>query len=124
MEELYGLSVERRAGQEFALHDEDLQVLLFRVAREMLMNVVQHANVDLATVELKEEEGSLVLRVSEEGDGFDPDAVDPIGPDKAFGLTAARERVRQFGGDLEIETAPEEGTRVIARLPLVSSFMH
>ncbi len=117
MEELYGLSVELTAEKEFALDDDDLQVLLFRVAREMLMNVVQHADVDRATVELKEDAGRLVLRVSDQGEGFDPDAVDPIGPGKAFGLTAARERVRQFGGDLEIETALKEGTQVTIRLP-------
>lgn len=118
MKETEGLDVRLSADREFRMEDEDKQVLLFQVTRELLLNVSEHAGVDRAQVDLVDEGDALLLRVIDEGSGFDPRQVGEKSYDEAFGLTAARERIRSFGGNLEIDTAPGEGTRVDVRVPL------
>lgn len=118
MKEMYGLDVELEAEHPFYLPDEDQRVLLFQVVRELLFNVVKHAGVDHAAVELADESGQVVIRVSDAGRGFDPDALQPDEGEASFGLTAARERLELFGGYLNIESAPGEGTRAVVRAPL------
>lgn len=117
IKETYGLEVEFKAEREFHLQEE-MRVLLFQIVRELLKNVDEHAGVGQATVHLREEEGNLVIEVSDEGQGFDPDKLESLGPEEGFGLTAARERIRLVEGDLSIESSPGEGTRVTIRVPM------
>ena len=60
----------------------------------------------------------VVLRVSNDGCGFDPDHVQVIADIAHFGLIAMRERVEALGGRFRVTTAPGQGTVVEARLPL------
>lgn len=122
MEEMRGLTVELVAEEEFYV-GEEMRVLLFQVVRELLSNVAEHAGVGQATAELKKEEGeeeerTLLLRVSDQGEGFNPEKLEDLSPEEGFGLTAARERIRLFGGDLEVRSTPGEGTQVTVRVPL------
>ncbi len=60
--------------------------------------------------------GDLVLSVADEGRGYDP-AATPLHRTGGFGLTSIREQARLLGGQLEIESAPGSGTRVVLRFP-------
>jgi signal transduction histidine kinase len=95
-----------------------MRVLLFQIVRELLFNVVKHADTDRATVTIDEADGGLIIIVADEGAGFDPAALKPK-TEGGFGLFSVRERLRLFGGTLEIESAPGEGTRMIATIPAV-----
>lgn len=93
---------------------EDLRVMLFQSARELLMNVVKHAGVRAAGLALKREQSDrLVISVRDEGKGFDPAGLDrrPGGADQ-FGLFSLRERFEAVGGRMEVESAPGLGTTV------------
>ena len=60
----------------------------------------------------------MTLRVSDDGHGFDPDAVVPAEDgESGIGLVGMRERLRLLGGRLEIESAPGEGARFRVLLP-------
>jgi signal transduction histidine kinase len=59
------------------------------------------------------------MSIEDDGRGFDPDA--PTDPSrKSFGLITMRERVESLGGELEFESQPGKGTRVVVVIPLKS----
>lgn len=123
MKETRGLDVSLSADGEF-LMEEEMRVLLFQITRELLVNVSEHAGVDRATIELFRKDEELHIRVIDEGKGFRPEEVQRHIPEEGFGLIAARERIRPFGGELEIQAAPGEGAQVTVRLPVEEPSTH
>ncbi len=87
---------------------------LYRIAQEAMHNTVKHArahNVDLCLSQTQE---AVLLEVGDDGLGFDPQGSFP----GHLGLRSMRERVSQLGGTLRIESAPGEGTRLYAQVPM------
>ena len=98
--------------------DPVVETALFRVAQQALANVVDHADATRALVEIECAGDGVVLRVSDDGRGFDPDHVQVLADIAHFGLIAMRERVEALGGRFRVTTAPGQGTVVEAKLPL------
>ncbi len=97
--------------------DEHAATTLFRVAQSTLANVREHAHAVNVRVTLSRQPDHVDLEVSDDGVGFDPAeafARTARGPGRGFGLPAARARLRESGGDLDISGAPGRGTRVRA----------
>lgn len=92
--------------------------LLLAVARELLANVAAHAQATEVVIGLHEDGGELVLTVSDNGRGFDPDAAARRVAEGHIGLASQRVRVESVGGRLEIQSAPGAGTTAEVRLPL------
>jgi two-component system CheB/CheR fusion protein len=115
MEESYDLAVTVEAEGALKTTDKNLRFLLFRLIRELLFNVVKHADTDEACVKLIEEETRLRVVVADEGAGFDPTSLDDQGG--GLGLVSVQERIGMIGGALDIESAPGEGTRVTIDVP-------
>lgn len=90
---------------------------LLRICQEAVLNAVRHGRASQVKVELRYDAGAIVLRVADNGCGFDPTATPP--PDAAghYGLLSMRERAEQVGGEFALETAAETGTVVEARIP-------
>ena len=97
--------------------DTDLQTLLFRVAQEALNNVAKHADAHQVMVRLVARGGLLQLQVVDDGCGCDPAVVLKAG---GSGVGGMRERLRLYGGGLELHSVPGEGTRLRAVVPLDS----
>ena len=95
--------------------DSELQTLLFRVAQEGLNNAVKHAAANSVLLRLVERDRHLQLQVIDDGRGFDPALVTGAG---GSGLGSMRERLRLYGGQLELRTTPGGGTRLRATIPL------
>ena len=93
----------------------EVALCLFRVAQEALSNVARHAGACCATVTLRQIGDGLVLAVSDDGAGFEPGH---SGKGMHLGLASMRERVRLVRGTLDIESAPGQGTKVIAWVPV------
>jgi signal transduction histidine kinase len=87
----------------------DLQVALYRIAQEALTNIAKHAAASQASVTLHCMPGSVELRVTDDGRGFDPSNLRP----GRSGLRNMRDRAADVGAVLEIETEPGEGTQVL-----------
>jgi signal transduction histidine kinase len=87
---------------------------LYRIAREALHNVIKHAQATKVVLRLVREDEFLALDVIDNGRGFDTGRDFP----GHLGLQSMRERVMNLGGWLEIYSAPGEGARVSARLPM------
>jgi two-component system, NarL family, sensor histidine kinase UhpB len=98
--------------------DPSTETALFRVAQQALANVADHAGASGVEVLLERSAtGGVLLRVADDGRGFDPDHVQPAGPQLGFGLTSMRERAESVGGRLTIRTAPGAGTTIEVRVP-------
>jgi signal transduction histidine kinase len=90
-------------------------ICLFRVAQEALRNVVRHARARNVEVSLQRKEGGIALLVRDDGKGFSEAGVDDR---SSLGLVSMRERVRLVGGRIDIVGRPNEGTSVVAWVPL------
>ncbi|WP_371667335.1 sensor histidine kinase [Streptomyces sp. NBC_00289] len=98
--------------------DKAAETSLFRVAQGMLANVREHAQATSLLVTLHHHPGHVELDVCDDGVGFDLARVGGASrPDRGFGLPAARARMREGGGDLDVDSLPGRGTRVRATLP-------
>lgn len=96
----------------------EAEVTLVRVVQEALANVLKHADASRVVVTLSYISGQIVLDVIDDGVGFEPGRVHPDTPEGGFGLQTMRDRIGQLGGSLTIESAPGEGTTIVAELPL------
>lgn len=114
----HGLSARFVAdGQPLPL-DEDVRVLLFQAVNELLVNVVKHAQAQNLEVTMRREGGVLKVEVGDDGVGFRMPRADFRREPCGFGLFSIRERLRPYGGLLEVETEPGAGTHVILTVPL------
>jgi signal transduction histidine kinase len=95
--------------------DDELQTLLFRVAQEGLNNAVKHAAANSVLLRLVARDRKLQLQVIDDGRGFDAAGVAGAG---GSGLGSMRERLRLYGGQLELRTTAGSGTRLRATVPL------
>lgn len=88
---------------------------LFRVAQEALNNISKHAGAATVWVALSRDDQGLLLRIRDDGHGFDTRAgVRPT----SVGLMGMQERVGAAGGTLRVKSAPGEGTEISVTLPL------
>jgi signal transduction histidine kinase len=87
----------------------------FRVVRESLRNVVKHSRATRASVRLHQDGDRLLVDVSDDGVGFQPEQGARPGH---LGQQLLRDTVADAGGHLVVTSAPGEGTRVSAALPL------
>lgn len=97
-----------------------VETTLFRIVQEGLTNIHRHSGSTMAEIRLLTDAQSVVLEVRDEGHGIPPSGLrrcDRIGPAVGVGIAGMRERVRQFGGRLEL-TSNSQGTLVRATLPL------
>jgi signal transduction histidine kinase len=90
---------------------------LLRIGQEAITNAVRHAGAKRITLDLRFDEREVLLRVSDDGCGFDAKA-GAHDSDNHYGLTTMRERAEELGGQLTIATAPGNGTVVEANVPL------
>ncbi len=127
MSERYGLMVQMtgdpvdghghgRSGESI---DEEIRVLLFQAVRELLFNIVKHAGVRRATVEVSRlTAGWVKVVVSDAGRGFNPGQLDLDTTLGGFGLFSIRERLGLFGGRMDVESEPLRGSRVTLLVPM------
>jgi len=122
LEEDFGLD----EGPAFELRDafssqppEVARVVLFRITQEALTNVRKHARASRVCVELREKAGGFLVRVTDDGTGFDG-GLRSDSPRGHLGLTSMRQRAQLAGGTCTIDSSPGQGTVVEAWLPASS----
>jgi two-component system CheB/CheR fusion protein len=119
IERLHGLRVRVvKAAEPLPLCDETL-ALLFRVVRELLLNVQKHAKATTATVSVRRTGQVAEILVEDDGVGFDVDQQSEesvLGP--GFGLDSLSVQLESIGGELATDSSPGGGTRVLVRVPL------
>jgi signal transduction histidine kinase len=115
----HGITVEFEDDGEPKPLDDDVRILLFRDVRELLTNVVKHAQTKKVKVSIRKVGSEIHISVEDEGWGFDTKKVAATAVRKGgFGLFSIRERLGQLGGHLEIESGPGCGCKVTMMAPL------
>ncbi len=116
--ELHLLEVDVTLHDDVTLPDENTRLLLFHIVRELLFNVVKHAAVDSARLEVKQEENMLKVSVRDAGKGFDAEGFLKNSKRTSLGLYSINERLKLLNGRIEIHSIVGDGTRVDIFIPL------
>ncbi len=95
--------------------DGDRSIALFRIFQEALTNIMRHANASKVVASLKEENGKLTLKVTDDGKGI---TEEEIAKSNSFGLLGMRERVHPWKGNVSISGIPNKGTTITVTLPI------
>lgn len=101
--------------QEDVTLSPEKSTAVFRIFQEILTNVTRHAHASLVEVSLAQRGGDLILRVSDDGNGF---RGGEVGKAKSLGLLGMRERAMIFGGRVDVVGAEGRGTTVTVCIPL------
>lgn len=101
---------------------QELEVTVFRIVQEGLSNMAKHAGASHGRVDLAQADGALTLIVEDDGAGFDVATVRAT-QGRSLGLSGMEERCRFSDGDLEIESAPGQGTKLVCRWRLSSDVL-
>jgi PAS domain S-box-containing protein len=113
--EKHGIETEFRDDGQPKLLDNDIRALLFRNARELLINIVEHAKARKVKVSVSKADEQVCVIIEDDGVGFEPAK---IGSNTGFGIFSIRERLEQLDGHLEIESEPGRGSRFTMTAPL------
>jgi signal transduction histidine kinase len=98
--------------------DLEMRILIFKLIRELLRNVVKHARVHAATVNVSMTARHLSLEVIDDGVGFEWQLSLFETPREGFGLWSVAERIREADGEMTVDTAPGRGCKVSVAFPL------
>ena len=91
-----------------------IALLVYHVAREGVMNALKHAHASDMWISVTEDDDDIVLRLKDNGVGFD---INAPGPEGHFGMAMMRERAKVGGGSFDVESAPGEGATITVRFP-------
>ena len=122
MTEMHDLTVEVQMPIPIVVEDPDLRIMLYQTIRELLFNVVKHAETDGARITIASRpgeldvHGELDVEVSDDGRGFDVDVLDDPAR-RGRGLLHIQHRLDLLGGELRVESIPGDGTRARLRFP-------
>ena len=118
--EWQGREVSRRSEIEVSVESESVpedlpdeyKIYIYRLVQEALNNAVRHSGARNAKVVVERQAKSIVVRVTDDGRGFDP------GRSRGMGILGMEERVKRLGGTLRVESQPGKGATVTAELPV------
>ncbi len=107
-----GIHILLQCDEQHLLLPADIELNAYRIVQEALTNIKKHANAHIVRVLLSHDDaGNIKILVENDGKGFDQRKI--LSTDgEHIGLTIMKERAKHLGGDLKIETDPDEGTRV------------
>jgi signal transduction histidine kinase len=87
---------------------------LFHICQEALANIAKHAKASKVTIDLWTTSDRVLLEISDNGQGFE---LDKTSKTVGHGLANMQTRVQNVGGDVDITSAPSEGTSILAWVP-------
>ncbi len=99
----------------------EMETALYRIVQECLTNTAKHANASRVTITLKEETDRVYARITDDGQGFDYEALlKTPGQERGLGLAGMNERAVLLDGILNIHATPDQGTIIEVSIPLPS----
>lgn len=116
-----GIAIEFDISQEFGRLPRELELVVFRVVQESLTNIHRHSGSKQATIRIaRGPEEAITMEIADCGKGISQEHLSAVQAGASgFGIRAMRERLRPFGGKLQIRSS-ESGTRVLVSIPLAS----
>lgn len=113
-----GIGVDLHIAEDIPSVSAKSEAVIYRIFQEAMHNVAKHARAQYVRVKLEPNSHSLTLSIEDDGIGFDPQQISGrVTSAGGLGLRQMHERLEARGGDLRIEAAPTQGTRLVASLP-------
>jgi signal transduction histidine kinase len=112
-----GIAVDLKITSEFGRLPDGMEIALFRVVQECLTNIHRHSGSATANIKLTRNRQNVQIEIRDAGNGVSPERRHRNKLVPGVGLMGIQERMRQFGGRVEI-TSQSDGTQVIATIPL------
>lgn len=120
MQDTFGLDVAIEDDGRTRPLSQETRAVLYRAARELVINVAKHARTDRARVRVSKTADTIAIDVIDHGVGFDWPSIE--GSERqGFGLVGLRERLSYIGGGMEVRSSPGQGARVTLYAPASSS---
>jgi signal transduction histidine kinase len=113
-----GVPTTLNMGKHYHRLPENVETILFRIIQEALTNIARHAHAKYAWIDLHCDDSTAVLKVKDDGRGFDPQPILDGSRDIGVGLMGIQERVNLVAGTLYIESGAGRGTTLTVRIPL------
>lgn len=106
-------------GQSKSL-EQDVRIFLYKAVRELLNNVVKHANAASVEVSICYDDDKTIISVRDDGKGFDVDDKKKLRFDRdhGFGFFSIKEKLKSYGGAMTIDSTIGEGTEIILTMPM------
>ncbi|MEX0905513.1 MAG: response regulator [Balneolaceae bacterium] len=120
MRHMHGLSISIEIINELPPLSQNLKVFLFQAVRELLINIIKHAEVEKATVKASYEEPNISLEVIDHGKGFDSKKLQN-NTSNSLGLPNIQKKLDLLNGDLKIDSEPGKGSHFKLIVPVNSS---
>jgi signal transduction histidine kinase len=111
------IGVEIEIPPDFPRLNDEVELAIFRVVQECLTNILRHSGSPTALIKAEVEGPNVMVRVQDRGKGMSPKGqLAPLSDKAGVGLGGMQERLRQIGGNLQIQS-DDTGTTVIATFP-------
>jgi len=122
MERIYGISVRLDDDGQPKPLAEAARSSVFRAVRELLINVAKHSGVRQAEVNCLRSNDRITVAVTDHGSGFDylAEMARPLA-EARFGLLSVRERIEYLGGEMNVDSTPDDGATITLTLPVASA---
>lgn len=125
MSKEHNIEVEVKSGKKIVSPADDMNIILYRAVRELLINIVKHSKAHKATIFIQRENNDLYLKIDDDGIGFKSAGGDSEGDYlKGFGLFNIKESIIHQGGNFMIDSKPNVGTYAEIRVPLFKTQKH
>jgi signal transduction histidine kinase len=112
-----GIAIDFQISSDFGRLSRALELTVFRVVQESLTNIHRHSGSKRAAIHMSRDAGIIALQIEDSGRGIPPEQLAKVQSGASgFGIRAMQERLRPFGGQLEIKSNGG-GTQVQVRIP-------
>ncbi len=112
-----GLAITLDVSEDLERLPREMELVIFRIVQESLTNIHRHSGSKTAEIRIARQPNAVTVEIRDEGRGISPAKLSELqSGSSGVGIRGMRERVRQFQGDLQIES--KNGTRVVVTIPL------
>lgn len=113
-----GLQVSLHVSEDFGRLPRDMELVVFRLVQECLTNIHRHSGSKTASIRVAREEDQITVDIRDSGHGMSPERLTEIqSGGSGVGIRGMRERLRQFQGEIKIES-DSAGTQIFAAIPI------
>ena len=98
-------------------YNEDFEMKLYFIIAELINNIIKHSNATHASINAEEADTSLIIHINDDGTGFKTNQFDTH---EGFGINQIRARINNMKGEFVINSAPNKGTAIYLKVPLIS----
>jgi PAS domain S-box-containing protein len=121
LNERSGLAIALEIGEDFGRLPADMELAIFRIVQEGLTNIHRHSGSNSAGIRIARDDHRVRIAIADQGKGMSPERLAEIqSRGSGVGIRGMRERVRQFRGDMKIESSGS-GTNIVMSLPIPPS---